>query len=139
MPYLRSTAPLKKRSIVSTPKHPLVAVVEAVLPDREARFDVMRAYDSGVRDCINALEGAIQTGMSFGWVVRQVTKDGDIIRHLYVGGQEEWLDEKIGHAWTNIRCEAQIFTTDFMVTVLETLTVMYPNRTFEARELFTAV
>ncbi len=124
---------------MSTPKHPLVAVVEAVLPDREARFDVMRAYDQGVRDSINALEGAIQTGMSFGWVVRQVTKDGDIVRHLYVGDGTEWQDDKIGRAWTNVRCEAQIFTTDFMVTVLETLTVMFPNRTFEARELFTAV
>lgn len=128
---------------MSTPeqKHPLVQAVEAILPKREARFDVMRAYDEGVRDSIKALEGALKlhTGMSFGWVVRKVYKEGDVVKHLYVGGQDEWRDEMVGHAWTDIRCEAEIFPTDFMLTVLETLAAMYPDNVYEARELFTAV
>jgi hypothetical protein len=128
---------------MSTTKHPLVAVVEAVLPDREARFDVMRAYDSGVRDSIAALEGALSStlgqGMSFGWVVRRVYKEGDTVKHLYVGGSDPWHDENVGHAWTDIRCEAEIFPTDFVVTVLEKLAAMYPENVYEARELFTAV
>jgi DNA-binding transcriptional ArsR family regulator len=128
---------------MSTTKHPLVAAVEAILPEREARLDVMRAYDDGVRASIKALEGALGgtlgQGMSFGWVVRQVTKEGGVTRHLYVGDGTEWSDEKIGRAWTNIRSDAEIFPTDFMVTVMETLTVMFPNRVFEARELFTAI
>jgi hypothetical protein len=120
-------------------KHPLVAAVEAILPDREVRFDFMRAYDQGVRESLAALEGALGQGMSFGWVVRRVYKEGDTVKHLYVGGSDPWHDENVGHAWTNIRCEAEIFPTDFVVTVLEKLAAMYPENVYEARELFTAV
>jgi hypothetical protein len=124
-------------------KHPLVTAVEATLPRREARFDFMRAYDDGIRDSVKALETALlelHTNMSFGWVVRRRYKDGDQHKFLYMRcGDGAWRDDMIGRHWSNVPSDAEIFPTDFMVTVLEKLQEVLPHERCEAIELFTAI
>lgn len=129
---------------MSTPeqKHPLVQALVDILPNREARFDFMRAYDSGIQDSIKALEAALKlhTVMPFGWIVRRTYLDGQERKHLYMRNDgEDWRDDQIGRFWTDTRIAAEIFPTEFMLTAMEKLKVMFPYETMEAVELFTAV
>lgn len=58
-------------------KHPLVEVVEAIIPTRPARHDFQRAYDHGIRDAVKVLQQAIDLlGPPVPWITVQ---DGRLV------------------------------------------------------------
>lgn len=124
-------------------KHPLVRMVEALIPARPANLDVMRAYDQGVRDAAKTLQRAIDVlaadSKSFGWVIRRAYDDLGGKKYQYLS-QVLFADEgrPTCFNWANSQHNATLLPVEFKDAAMSKLTEDAPGTEYEAVELFAA-